>query len=496
MDKMRIGLLSFILLFIVSATCRQTGSTETLKRENRFTRFFNSQSIKEALRTLVAVCLVLLLTCCSRESASLRYALRQAGDNRSELEAVLAHYSDDSEKLAAARYLIANLPAHYSYAGDSIYEYYDYAARILSDTLLTPEQQRDTLLYVSDRDFPNVATQTIPDACIITADYLIKNIDMAYAQWKTCPWARQLTFDEFCEWLLPYKIKELQSLDSWRDTLQAHFGLALENMIPDDDEYLTTRKTAEIVRNAINSKVLRHGLYTRSGHPLLSAGLFPYYTFGDIPDYVRLGALTYRSLGIPAIIDETPVGSRDVAAVSWFTILSDRGEEVPSPWDISSYPGMGFFPEERGPKVYRNTYAINPERLKYQKKAKYKYPFDLGKKDVTDRYFLTSDIELPINKDNIKNLKDRYVYIASATINDSLRDWKIVDFGRIKHRRACFDKMGREVLYLVYGYDGTDLVPITSPFILHKDSHIEYVNADTVNSVSLDRWRNKTIINQ
>lgn len=452
---------------------------------------------KDMIRTLISVCAVLLLTCCGRESVSLRYALRSAGDNRPELEAVLAHYADEPEKLAAARYLIANLPAHYSYAdSDAIHEYYNYAARILSDTLLTPEQQRDSLLSITDCLYADLKNHTIPDVQIIKADYLIKNIDQSYAQWQTCPWASQLTFDEYLEWLLPYKAVELQELDAWRDTLQAHFGKALENMIPDDDEYLTTRKTSEIIRNYINSKVLRHGLYTRSGLPLLSAGLFPYYTFGDIPDYVRLGALTYRSMGIPVVIDETPVGSRNVAAVSWFTILSDRGEEVPSPWDISSYPGMGFFPEERGPKVYRNTYAINPERLKYQKKAKYRYPFDLGKKDVTDRYFLTSDIELSIDKDNIKKLKDRYVYIASATICDSLRDWKIVDFGRIRHRRACFDNMGREVLYMAYGYDGTKLVPITAPFILHKNSHIEYINADTVLSVSLDRWRNKTIINE
>ncbi|HZK04103.1 MAG TPA: hypothetical protein VFC94_06850 [Bacteroidaceae bacterium] len=452
--------------------------------------------MKDLLRVFVATCSILLLTCCSRESSLLRYALHSAGDNRPELEAVLAHYSDEPEKLAAARFLIAGLPAHYSYKGDSIYEYYNYAAHILSDTLLSPEQQRDTLLAISDNKYSDLPTRTISDAQIITSNYLIKNIDQSYLQWQTCPWARQLTFDEYIEWLLPYKAVELQELDAWRDTLQAYFGFALKNMIPDDDEYLTTRKTAEIVRNAINNKILRYALYTRSGLPLISAYLLPRQTFGDIPDYVRLGALIYRSLGIPVAIDETPVGPRDVAAVSWFTILSDRGEEVPSPWDISSYPGMGFFPEERGPKVYRNTYAINPKRMKYQQKSKYQYPFDLGKKDVTDLYFLTSDIELHINTDTLKNLKDRYTYIASATICDSLRDWEIVDFGIIRHRRACFDKMGREVLYVVYGYDGIGLVPVTAPFILHKDGHIEYINTDTVNSVSLDRWRNKTITNQ
>ena len=51
-----------------------------------------------------------------------------AGDNRSELESVLEHYhtiDNNPEKLAAARYLIEGLPAHYSYAGDSIYQYYN-----------------------------------------------------------------------------------------------------------------------------------------------------------------------------------------------------------------------------------------------------------------------------------------------------------------------------------------------------------------------------------
>ena len=145
MEKMRIGLLSFILLFIVTATCRQTESIETLKRENRCIRFFNSQSIKEALRTLIAACAILLLTCCSRESASLRYALRSACDNRLELKSVLAHYADEPEKLIAARYLISNFPARYSYDRDGIHKYYNYAARILSNTLLIPEQQRDSI---------------------------------------------------------------------------------------------------------------------------------------------------------------------------------------------------------------------------------------------------------------------------------------------------------------------------------------------------------------
>jgi hypothetical protein len=37
-------------------------------------------------------------------------ALKYAGDNRPELEAVLDHYKDNPEKLAAAKFLIENMP--------------------------------------------------------------------------------------------------------------------------------------------------------------------------------------------------------------------------------------------------------------------------------------------------------------------------------------------------------------------------------------------------
>lgn len=506
MGKMRIGLLSFILLFIVSATFRQTGSIETMKRENRFTRFFNFQSIKAMVRTLIAACAILLLTCCGRESASIRYALRQAGDNRPELESVLSHYVDEPEKLAAARYLIANLPAHYSYAdSDAIHEYYNYAARILSDTILTPEQQRDSMLAVTDSLYADLKNHTIPDAQIIKADYLIKNIDRSYAQWQTCPWASQLTFDEYLEWLLPYKAVELQELDAWRDTILAHFSDGLNHPIKNDVEYNTTVGVADMLRNEAQNKMHRNGLYTRSGLPLLSAYLLPRQTFGNIPDYALTAVLLMRSAGIPAVLDETPVGSRYTAATRWFVVLSDRGEQLKSEWDLSTGISRDFFPYERGPKVYRNTYLVNKERFEYQQNSKYKYPFDLGKQDITAVYFLTSDLSLPIDKSTKKQLTDRYVYIASAirTGGDSEASssdnrpepsgWQIVDFGKMKHGKARFDNMGREVLYISLGYDGEKLIPITAPFILHKDRSIEYVSADTISSPFLDKWKNNAL---
>lgn len=172
--------------------------------------------------------------------------------------------------------------------------------------------------------------------------------------------------------------------------------------------------------------------------------------------------------------------------------MSDRGEELTSEWDLSTMIGGGFFPYERGPKVYRNTYAINPERMKYRQNSKYQYPFKLGKKDVTSQYFLTSGITIPIERGTRKQLRDKYVYIAAAVRSEE-KPWQIVDLGIMKHGKAIFHDMGHEVLYQIQGFDGNGLIPISEPFILHKDRSIEYVSADTLNSLHLDKWKNNAL---
>ena len=209
---------------------------------------------------LTAVAIAVTVMSCARPG-SVEYALRSAGDNRAELETVLRHYRSEPEKLKAAQYLIAGLPAHYSYAGNSIERYYAVADAVLSSGL-SPEEQRDSLLAVSEQFFSDVTLNTVPDAQIITSDYLIRNIDAAFEQWKNCSWASQVSFDDFLEWMLPYKMAELQSLDGWRDTLSALFTDDLLNAVHDDVEYGTTMKTGDLVKNEAQREMNRYGLYT------------------------------------------------------------------------------------------------------------------------------------------------------------------------------------------------------------------------------------------
>ena len=444
--------------------------------------------MKHVILRLAAVAAISVTFSCQRISQriELRKALLDAGDNRTELQNVLDHYRDSTEKRNAAEFLIRNMPAHFSYSTDAVHRYYDFAEKILSSDL-TPQKQYDTLLWYRDSVQPSLGGR-ICDNRIIKSGYLIHNIDMAFKVWKDNTWASHLSFDEFCEWILPYKIEDFQELDYWRDTLMTYFSEDIGSIGRDDVEYGTCFRTLDAVRNEILREIKPFGVYNRSPYPLMAAKLLPHQTFGRCSDYVNLGVLTYRSLGLPAIIDEAPFWGRYRAGHEWYVILGDRGQELPAEWDLGSVPGWQFFPYERIPKVFRHTYAVNPEIQKYLRKSVYRYPFNPCRSDVTDKYLKTCNINVKIKnfgKPGHKvRLPERYAYIA--VFNGRATDWSIFDFGNVRNGYAHFRRLGRNILYIVLGYDGKGLIPISDPFILENDGSIRYIQSDTANPHSID----------
>lgn len=452
------------------------------------------------MKNIITIILSLLLTAsCTQDSMYMHYALRAAGKNKSELKAVLRHYrtiDKDPEKLRAAKYLIANMPAHYSYRDTAaINSYYSKALEILG-TGPSPDWQRDTLRQIGDREYAGLTRNIISDVEVITADYLIYSIDRAFHEWRTRPWSRHLTYNEFQEWILPYKVTELQSLDAWRDTLPAHYTDSISTVPPDDVQRNSIYGAIEIVRGEIHSKqsAIGHRVIweDRGSIPMRSAATWVRMTYGSCMDYVTMGTAVFRSVGLPAAVDQIPSWGRNSEGHSWYVFLSDRGREEPTINSLIIGAGMPFYTNERIPKVWRTTYTINRDMVKYRNTAKYVYPFDLCLKDVTSHYTRTSDLEIETNKKQTAKLTDKkYVYIAMA-VNSGGPQWKVLDLGILKRGKAHFKNMGREMLYIAFGYDGRKLIPISRPFILHKSGAVEYIdNPDDSNAktISMDLRR-------
>lgn len=437
---------------------------------------------------ILKVFVLLFVVCfvsCNEENRQIRIALNYSAKAKLELKKVLDYYKDDPEKLAAARFLISNMYAHSSYSGKEIKEFEREAERVIGLDM-TPEQHHDSILSLSNKRFYYVRKEYIPDILAVKADFLIASIDHAFEQWKTRPWSQHLSFDEFCEWLLPYKVVERQKLDGWRDTLSFYFSDTLSHLSKSDPKSYTTYNAVEAVRTEIVNKIHPRVIWgVEHGYSLFSADLMPKWTYGTCEEYVSLGVMTFRSLGLPAVIDRVPVWGRKNLGHTWYTILSDNGRKINSPDCIISPLGWEFYPYERFPKVFRSLYSINKETAKYNEETKYKHSFDVCSFDVTDEYYITSDIEIPIDK---KRLKDKYAYI-SVLVNKGGPEWTIIDYGHAKRNKVFFDKMGRNIMYIVMGYNGHTITPISDPFIVEKDGSIRYIHANNEKLIDIDLRR-------
>ena len=156
--------------------------------------------------------LVVLLLCvaCDR---NLEHALQQAGNNRVELEKVLTHFKDDPDplKYRAAKFLIENMPYHYTYEGNAV-EAYDSVYLQMADE---PLPERDKYFKEHTQHIRFSDKRPAIDIQTVKADYLIRAIDDACDTWRHISWQDDYDEDLFFDYVLPYRILS-EPLSDWR----------------------------------------------------------------------------------------------------------------------------------------------------------------------------------------------------------------------------------------------------------------------------------------
>ena len=105
---------------------------------------------------------------------------------------------------------IKNMPGYYSYAKSSGLDSLRKIQSVIFHKKHFPRDLQDKWSKFSYKSTPKVY-----DCHAIKAEYLIENIDLAFAAWQKRPWRHSLSFDEFCEWILPYRIGD-EPLENWR----------------------------------------------------------------------------------------------------------------------------------------------------------------------------------------------------------------------------------------------------------------------------------------
>jgi len=407
----------------------------------------------------------------SPDDIMLEQAFQLAGENRVELEKVLTHYTNDSLKLEATKYLICNMPGHYSYVDTATIHSYATGVDSIVNAMRDERDYniiRDSIDGWAQRQGVDTLKRGY-DIHILTADFLIRHIDDAFSVWQHGNWAGHVNFDDFCEFILPYKVNELQYLYDNRDSLRSLCATRLSELqYCDQLSHCALAAAGKLNQELADSLRPTTGLSIRySDIPILHQKNLP---FGQCNDYANMAAAIMRAHGLPVVIDFTPQWANRSLGHAWNVLLSDNGKEIPF-GGICDRLGELHKPYERMAKVYRHTYKANPELLEMNASGEQLPSLfrNVFLRDVTEKYMNCTDVEVPVATTN------KYAYLL--VFNN--HDWIPVAFGEVRHGKAAFKNVGCGVMYVIATCLNGMTVPQGDSFFIDNHGNVRYIKPDT-----------------
>ena len=298
-----------------------------------------------------------VLTClaaCTRNDG-LERTWERAGKNRVELEKVLRHYAEDSRKRRAALFLLERMADCYSWIGGDI----DTLKRLKQLSAL-PEREvwADSVRKVRS-SVPSLPRTRVYDAQVITADFLIRHIDHAFAVWDSRPWSEHYPLEEFLRHVLPYRLGD-EPLEEWREAYYRCFAARVDSVYSGSD---VVRKV-QAVETVFNSDGFRwNELFPSLPH--LGAGYLLRYRLGSCRESCDFTLYLLRALGIPSVTDHYTVSPHTSGMHWWNAVRDTTGILVPF-WLAESMVGRGMDDERPKGKVFRSgfggqTYDVTSE---------------------------------------------------------------------------------------------------------------------------------------
>ena len=420
------------------------------------------KKINHIIKYCILLCMTIISFSCN---SKLKSALKFAGENRQELELVLQHYSAnkaDSLKYQAARFLIENMPYHYCYTGKGVEEFSLY----YHSAFCGKDISRAELINRVE-NFKNNFTDIYQEFDITKIDhiFLIQHIENAFIS-LNYPWNKDLAFDDFCEYVLPYRIGNEQ-IENWIPIYRNYFAETIQNLVQTHaDRYAAAvalknsleHRPYEIIDGTIMRLELKPSDY------LQAAG-------GACPEITSMMMYALRCAGLPVNYDYVIQWANRSQGHNWNTLSIDS---MIYPFAMRDNMEFGKHfdrrAHERKGKVYRRTYSFQaqtlfnqPEIFNEQIPAIFRSPFF---KDVSELYFdgadITMKLTIPIQP------KKRFAYLA--VFNN--RDWVPIAWSKIKNHRVTFKNIEKGCAYMIMYYHENKFHPATDPFTISKDGDV------------------------
>lgn len=449
---------------------------------------------KYNLKIFVVLSLVLIFACKSQIKnlpIGVQKTLVIAAENRKELEKVISHYSETSDtlKLKAAYFLIENMRYHFTYKGKPLEAFNSIFDKIEEREKFSPfignihfpliDSWADSIIRINGLPHPQVLQKEF-DHRIISSKILIENIDCAFIAWKF-PWARHLTFNEFCNYILPYRFQD-EPIESWRAAYMKKFEWLIDSMGNSQDPV----RACTIINNDIKKWFrFNEGLtvYPTAIGPIeLLKG-----KMGRCLDQAGIANFAMRAMGIPVAHEVIPQWGDRSMGHDFSAVLGKNGKfidflggELP--------PGKNEI-RNKAPKIFQQLFSVQNQALLHYSdglSAVLGRPFGF---DATSMFSNTTDILIQ----KVKKYPANSIFLA---VFDDSR-WVPIFAAKERKNTYFFKKMGREIVYLPCLMINNSLSPLSDPVYIDRfgKTHFIHFNKST-QTVYLERKYPLTKIKQ
>lgn len=388
------------------------------------------------------------------ESTTLEKALKE----NPSLAMVLQKYESDSLKHLAAEFLIENLTYHEGYSEEQIKPYLK-LYELFGTGQLSLEETYDSV----QRMYGRIDTEeAIPVSDLyLSSDFLINNIEWAFKVWEEQPWGKNVSFTDFCEYILPYRIGD-EPLKPWREKLYNIY-----NPMLDDIRKMPEATDPLFAARALSDSIRKHSEFRFSS----SLGYGPHigpdlvdWQAGNCQEMTDIMIYIFRAVGIPCGCDYMPLRGDANVAHFWNFTLDRYGDSHVVYNERQPEPVRQFWGGVKA-KVYRKTFSLNKNILKNMGNPlttslhpDFRYPIY---KDVTRLYSGKNARELFISCDSIfRKPMNGVVYLCEA----SWLDWIPIASTSIKGNEISFKDVEGGVVFILAIYENGKIMPISYPF--------------------------------
>ena len=397
-----------------------------------------------------------------------------SSSNRAALDEVISHYkrTGETEKLKAAFFLIGNMSDKYYIEGeeiknyDSIFSifnsYHQNKKFVYKNTPVIRAKWDSIVNRFGDPAIDEL--DMVQDYNTITPAYLIDNIDQAFRWYKKGP-NKYISFENFCEYLLPYRILN-EKPEDWRRMLYDAY-----KPLFDSNKHKSVLQTVESVNTALEK--LFDTNYILWEYPFdISVSNMLLGRRGTCKQIVAQTARIFRAHGIPVGVDYTPMWGDRPNGHFWNTLLLENGEHFPFEGATIPFAKANRFPY-RTSKVYRMTYKLQDIPLPSNKEEVPEFLLNRRRIDVSHEYNKCYTFKVKLKPPTVAHKFQNAVICTYGK-----RDWKAQDWGSIKDGYAHFTNMGSNLVYIIMYYYGDEYFPASNPFVLEGDGKIRELIPD------------------